>query len=418
MKTEEAHFEVAVIGGGPAGMMASGRAAECGARVVLIEKNPSPGAKLLLTGKGRCNFTNARSDVHDFIRVFGKNGKFLYRALTHFGVEDTIRFFENLGLKTTIERGGRVFPASGRARDVRAALQKYLDKNGATLITNSPVKDVVTAAGGVIAYLRLSDGKITADKYIIATGGLSYPSTGSTGDGFEWARKLGHKVTPPRPSLTPALLEESWVRELAGLDIKNVRVAVYRDNKKKDERFGEASFMKNAVGGPVVLDMSKNIGALLEGGKVQLSIDLKPALGHATLDARLLRDFREFSNKKFKNSLDKLLPKKLIPVMIELSGIDPDKKCHSVTAGERKRLRGLLKDLRVNVKSLAGADKAIITSGGVSLKEIDPGSMRSRLLHNLYFAGEVTDLDGPTGGYNLQMCWSTGRLAGESAARL
>jgi len=417
MNADKQHFLVAVIGGGPAGMMAAGRATECGAQTVLIEKNSSPGAKLLLTGKGRCNFTNSRDDLQDFIRAFGKNGKFLYQALSNFGPEDAIRFFENLGVKAVTERGGRVFPSSGRAWDVRAALQKYLHKNGATLITNNPVKELIRTDEG-IDYLRLSTRKIRADKYVIAAGGLSYPSTGSTGDGFEWAAKLGHKVTPPRPSLAPVLPEEAWPRRLAGSDLKNVQVAVYHDNKKKDERFGEVSFMNDGIGGPTVLDMSKKIGSLPGGGKAQLSIDLKPALTHAVLDARLQRDFSQFSSKKFKNSLDKLLPKKLIPIMIELSGIDPDKKSHSITREERKSFRRLLKDLRVNVKGLAGLERAIITSGGVSLKEVDPRSMRSRLFPNLYFAGEVMDLDGPTGGYNLQMCWSTGRLAGESAAGL
>jgi len=396
-------------------MMAAGRAAERGARTALIEKNGKPGAKLLLTGKGRCNFTNARGDIHDFVRVFGKNGKFLYRAMTNFGVEDTIRFFENLGVKSTTERGGRVFPSSGRAQDVRAALLKYLRENGVTLITKSAVRQVIKA-GESIECLRLSNARITADNYIMATGGLSYPSTGSTGDGYEWAKELGHAISPLRPALAPVIPEEAWARGLAGLDLKNVRVRAYRDNKKKDEGFGEVSFMKGAVGGPVVLDMSKNIGGLLEGGKVQLSIDLKPALEHPALDSRLRRDLGEFSNRKFKNSLGKLLPNGLIPVMIELSGIGPDKKCHSITAPERRRLRNLLKDLRFGVRAVAGPQRAIVTAGGVSLREIDPGSMRSGLLPNLYFAGEIMDLDGPTGGYNLQACWSTGRLAGESAA--
>ena len=440
-------FDIAVIGAGPAGMMAAGTAAQKGARVVLIEKNERLGRKLLITGKGRCNITNAETDPGRLIDTLGKKAKFLYPALHLFGVGEVIAFFNDRGLATRVERGNRVFPVSDRAGDVLGILLDYLKETGVTILTGVPViglektgrsitKIIIKEETGESGqrFLRGSRGQffqkeppgrrrrdvsninIKADKYILCTGGLSYPGTGSVGDGLRWLEKLGHTIIPPAPALVPVRIKEKWVAEVQDLTLKNVRITIYQDNKKQDERFGEAQFLKDGLGGPIVLDMSRHIGTLLGSGPVQLRIDLKPALEYKKLDNRVQRDFGEFHNKAFKNALDKLLPRKLIPVFLKLSGIEPSRQVNSITKEERKRLVHLFKELPLDVTGLFGFEKALITAGGVSLKEIDPRTMASRLFDNLYFAGEVIDLDGPTGGYNLQICWSSGYTAGKSAA--
>jgi hypothetical protein len=407
-------YDIAVIGGGPGGMMAAGRAAQCGARVVLIEKNRRLGKKLLLTGKGRCNITNAEYDPHRFIEPFGKKGKFLYSALHKFGVQDTLQFFHQRGLQTKVERGKRIFPLSDQATDVRQVLADFLHETGVTIRKNTLVKALLKT-GRRIEKLLLSQNELIADRYIICTGGLSYPATGSTGDGLTWAEQLGHTLIPPKPALTPVILKEPWIKELQGLSLKNVHISVYQNNKKQAERLGEALFTHEGMSGPIMLDMSKAIGNLLKK-PVHLCIDFKPALAYSVLDARIQRDLQENRKKMFKNSLDKLLPHKLIPVIVRLSGINPAKQAGSFTKEERKRLLHLLKGFTVNVRGLAGFEKAIITTGGIALNEINPQALQSKLIDNLYFAGEILDLDGPTGGYNLQLCWSTGYVAGESAA--
>jgi predicted Rossmann fold flavoprotein len=411
-------FDTAVIGAGPAGMMAAGIAAQHGAKTVLVEKNVAPGRKLLLTGKGRCNITNAETNPARFIDALGrdKKGKFLYPALNAFGPAETVRFFNKRGLPTIVERGNRVFPESGKAADVLKVLTAFLMETGVTVLTHSPVRKLLFSGSSV---LGMDIGRIiTAANYILCTGGLSYPATGSSGEGLLWLEELGHTVIQPKPALVPLRLKEKWVRELHGLDLRNVRISVYGQDKKQWDAFGEASFAGDSIGGPIILDMSKQIGVLLEKGPVRLHIDLKPALEHNRLDERLQRDFKVFHNKKFKNSLDKLLPKMLIPVMVRLSGIDPLKKVNSITREERKRLVHLFKEVPVTVRSLQGIEKGIITCGGVSLKEVDPRTMCSTRFNNLYFAGEILDLDGPTGGYNLQVCWSTAYIAGNKAAEV
>jgi predicted Rossmann fold flavoprotein len=409
------HFDIGVIGGGPAGMMAAGTAARLGAQVVLIEKNERPGKKLLLTGKGRCNITNAEDEPGRFIETLGKKAKFLYPALHLFGVRETIVFFNERGLETKVERGNRVFPVSNRAADVLEVLLAYLRESGVTILTGEPVTGL-KKNGQSITKIFTTNHTITADKYILCTGGRSYPGTGSAGDGLEWLEQFGHTIIPPTPSLTPLRVKEKWVDDLQDLTLKNVRITVYQDNKKQDERFGEAQFVRGGIGGPIVLDMSRHIGRLLQTGPVQLAIDFKPALEYKKLDNRIQRDFLEFHNKMFKNSLDKLLPKKIIPLFLTLSGIDPSRKINAITKDERKKLIHLFKELPLNIKGLFGFEKALITAGGVSLKEIEPHTMCSKRIDNLYFAGEVIDLDGPTGGYNLQICWSTGYTAGKHAA--
>lgn len=406
--------DVAVVGAGPAGIMAAGRAAELGGRVVLVEKNKKPGRKLLLTGKGRCNITNAEFDLRKLVENYGKNGRFLFRAFSVFGPKEVIEFFENLGVKTKTERGRRVFPLSDKSEDVRRALVDLLIKNRVSVRCNSEVVRIV-CRNHKIEKLILKNGEITARNYIFCTGGKAYPATGSTGDGFKWARDLGHRVTALSPALVPIRTKESWVKELQGLSLKNVEISVFQRGKKERSEFGECLFTHFGLSGPIILEISKMVGELLKGGEVSLSLDLKPALDFAKLDKRIQRDFKKYQNKSFKNSLADLLPRKLIPVIVKLSKIDPEKQVNGITREERHNLVKLFKNLGMTARGLSGFDSAIITSGGISLAEINDKMMRSKIIDNLFFAGEIIDVDGPTGGFNLQICWSTGRLAGENA---
>ena len=408
-------YDVVVIGGGPAGMMSAGRAGELGSRVFLVEKNRNLGTKLLITGKGRCNVTNKTDDLKEMTNKFGKNGKFLFSSFYKFGINDVIEFFESRGVKTKIERGNRVFPVSDRSKDILDALINYLKKSQVKIRTNAQVKEIIKKEKKIEKIILTSGEEIFADRFVICTGGRSYPGTGSSGDGYQWLANLGHTITNLSPSLVPIIIEEKIVKELEGLSLKNVEISIYKNNKKIDSRFGEAIFTADGMSGPVVLDMSREIGKE-SPEKMIVRIDFKPALDFGKLDQRIQRDFQEGNNKLFKNVLNKLLPQKLIPIIIKLSGIDSEKKVNLVTREERKKLLHLIKEFDLKLKGLTGYDKAIITAGGVDLSEIDPGTMRSKLIDNLYFAGEILDLDGPTGGYNLQVCWSTGYIAGESVA--
>ncbi len=411
--TQYMKYDVCVIGGGPAGLMAAGQASELGARVIVIEKNPKVGAKLLITGKGRCNLTHNSDNVRDLVKEFGDNGKFLFSCFNAFGVKETISFFEDLGVKTKVERGDRVFPVSDRSMDVLKALVAVLKKNRVEIKVNSVVDKIIKQDDLIEKVVLKNKSEIVADKYILCTGGKSYPGTGSTGDGYTWLKKLGHEITPLRPGLVPVIVKESWIKELEGLSLKNVEISLYLKDKKVDSRFGEALFTDNGLSGPIVLDLSKKIGELLPKD-LKLRIDFKPALDVKALDLRLQRDFQKFQNKLFRNSLDELLPKKLIPVFIKLSEIDPNIKVNRISKENRKTLLRLLKEFTLSVKSLDSYAKAIITCGGVKLAEVDPKTMQSKLIPNLYLAGEILDVDGPTGGYNLQVCWSTGYVAGQS----
>lgn len=415
MRDRHQKFDIAVIGGGPAGMMAAGRAAELGKSVVLLEKNRQLGVKLLITGKGRCNITQAEFDHQQLVEQYGRLGKFLLPALAAFGVRDVIEFFERRGVKTKIERGQRVFPVSDRARDVRDALVRYLDQGGVAVRLNTRATGF-SVDGGRITGIDTSQGLIAARQYILCSGGCSYPATGSNGEGFNWLKALGHNVTPLQPALVPVRVKEGWVKEAQGLSLKNVRISLYQHGREQDQRFGEALITHFGLSGPIVLDLSKKVGEILPRGEVKLVIDLKPALEFERLDDRVQRDFTKYRNKAFKNCLSDLLPRTLIDPVIRLSGIPPEKQVNSVTREERHRLVSLLKGLELTVTGLMGFDQAIVTTGGVPLKEVDPRTMRSKIISNLFLAGELLDLDGPTGGYNLQVCWSTGFLSGQCAA--
>lgn len=419
-------YDIIIIGGGPAGMMAAGRTAELSnkkgnfSRILVIEKNREPGVKLLITGKDRCNITNTKDSVQEIIEKFGRNGKFFYSALSKFGPNEVIDFFESHGLKTKVERGGRVFPESDKSLDVRQTLLDYLQELKVEIRKNTSVKKIVHKNNKITEIVLNNGTSVSADKYILATGGRSYPVTGSTGDGYKWVQDLGHTLISPTPALTPIIVKEEFVRKLEGLSLKNVEISIYQNNKKIDSRFGDAVFTFDGMSGPIIIDMSKKIGQALvkseddKNNKVEIKIDFKPSLDFQKLDKRIQRDFHEGINKDFKNSLDKLLPKKLIPIIIELSEIDPDKKVNIISKEERRKLIHLLKEFTLEVTKLKGFQKAIITSGGVKLSEVDSKTMQSKLIDNLFFAGEILDLDGPTGGYNLQVCWSTGYVAGES----
>lgn len=396
--------------------MAAGSAAQSGADVTLAEKNEKSGKKLYITGKGRCNVTNACAPM-EFLEKVVSGNKFLMSAINAFSPQDTIDFLQKNGLKTVIERGNRVFPASGKSSDVISALTAYALNSGAEILTCSCVESIgkLTDKEGFSAVV--SGKEYEFDKVVIATGGVSYPSTGSTGDGYRFAEKFGHSVTKPKPSLVPLTVAENYVKRLEGLSLKNVGVSAYFQGRKIFDEQGEMLFTSNGVSGPLILSLSARISRV-DQKAVGISVDLKPALTEEMLDNRLLRDFSEAINKQFKNALDGLLPKSLIPVIVELSGISPEQKVHQITKENRKNLVNLIKNLKFSVIGNGGFNQAVITSGGVSLKEINPKTMESKLVKGLYFAGEVLDLDALTGGYNIQIALSTGRAAGIACAIL
>jgi len=410
--------KVIVVGGGPAGMMAAATAAENGAQVTLLEKNDRLGKKLKITGKGRCNITSAL-DRENFISGYAGNGRFLYSALNEFSNRDLIAFFHQRGLDTIVERGQRVFPASGKAEDVVQLLHKNLLDKGVQIIYSCRVEGI-SAVDSRIVGVKVKAGYINCHAVIVATGGMSYPGTGSTGDGYAWARELGHSIVEPRPGLVPLVVSEKWVKQLQGLSLKNVKARAFRQNGSIiNEEFGEMLFTHFGVSGPIILSMSRDIGEVIykEKEPVRLCLDLKPALSEEKLDERLQRDLSKYSRKQFHNSLNDLLPRKLIPVIVELSGIDGSKESNQVTREERKKLLRLLKGLELTITATRSIAEAIVTAGGVAVKEINPKTMESKLIKGLYFAGEIIDVDGYTGGFNLQAAFSTGYLAGKSAAR-
>lgn len=401
--------KVVIIGGGPAGIMAAITAASKH-KVILVEKNEKVGKKLFITGKGRCNITNAK-DINEFFDYIPGNPSFLYSALYTYTNVDTMNLFERLGVKLKIERGDRVFPESDKSSDIINALRDELIRKGVTLKLNSPVKSVY-AEDNVIKHIKLQDGSIIeGDYFIFCTGGLSYPRTGSTGDGFIFAKKLGHKIIDPKPSLVPIVIENEWIKELQGLSLKNVELKIINNKNKKVifKEFGEMLFTHYGISGPLVLSASSTVNNKLN---LSASINLKPALSEDELDKRVQKDFMLYSNKAFKNALNDLLPSKLINVVVNLSGIDGDKKVNLITREERKGLIYLLQNFSMQVYGLRPIEEAIVTAGGVDTKQIDPSTMKSKLIENMYFAGEVIDVDAYTGGYNIQIALSTGYIAG------
>lgn len=408
-------YDVAIIGAGPAGLIAAGRAGELGARVIVIEKNKQVGIKLLLTGGGRCNLTNAINEPRKLAEAYGAEGKFLISAFTKFGSEQTIEFFERKGVKTKTEANGRVFPASNQAQTVLDALLKYLKESKVELKTLDEVREFVVEDDKINKVILASGDTVMAKNFIIATGGKSYFMTGSNGDGYKWLKKLGHKVAEPYPALTPIFVKEKFVAELQGLSLPDVQINLYSENKKIIAKRGELLFTSFGLSGPLALDLSRTIARELPD-KVEVKIDFQPDKNFDALDETLLTCFRDNNNKLIKNSLGQFMPAKLVPIALRLSKIDAEKKVNLVTKDERKALIKSLKEFGFVVDSLGGYKFAMVTSGGPDLREIDQKTMKSKLIDNLYVVGELLGIDGPTGGYNLQVCWSSGYVAGENSA--
>lgn len=407
-------MRVLVVGGGPAGMMAAIQAAKQGNTVTLLEQNEKLGKKLFITGKGRCNVTND-CDVTELFDSVVSNKKFLYSAFYSFSNQDVKDFFEEQGLRLKVERGRRVFPASDKSSDVIKALGNALKKLEVKIRLRTRVDKVLTE-NDIVCGVRLSDGEcLNADKVILATGGVSYKSTGSDGSGLAMAEKLGHQVTKLRPGLVGMCTKEDWVRDMQGLTLKNVAVSIGKKQGKKPlyEDFGELLFTHYGVSGPMILSASSRLGDELEKEDLYIKIDLKPALSKEQLDSRILRDFEERKNADLSNAMVHLLPKSMIPVMLHVCGLDPAKKVNEVTRGEREQLVKGMKEFPLTLNGLRDIQEAIITRGGVTVKEVDPSTMESKIVKNLCLAGEMLDLDALTGGYNLQIAWSTGYLAGQ-----
>lgn len=418
MEIKENFIETIVVGGGAAGMITAGRAAERGAQVMLIDKNRYLGKKLLLTGKGRCNVTNYELKLRKFIRKFGENGKFLYSSLHQFGVRDTLLLLERLGVDTKVERGNRVFPSTDRAKDIRDAFQYYLDNGEVELQTGSLVSAVQKFDPDLFKVIT-NKGSFFCRNLVIATGGKAFPGTGSTGDGYAWAKNFGHTVTDLKPSLVAIFSAEAFMKRLQGLSLKNVDISLWNCEEKLGSEFGEALFTDKGMSGPIILELSRLLVEKFSLKQIRssdlfLSIDFKPALDFQTLDKRVIRDFEKYNRKFFKNSLKDLLPSKIIPVFVKESKINPNKIVSEITKEERRRVIDLLKNFRLKVEGVDSFDNAIVTKGGIELKEVNPKNMESKLVKGLYFVGEILDVDGPTGGYNLQMCWSTGYACGSN----
>lgn len=411
-KEKIGNMYIAVIGAGPAGLLAAAEAAKAGANVTLFDKNEKAGKKLYITGKGRCNVTNMRPPG-EFLEFVVRNRKFLYGAIYSFSPENTVELIESNGVKTKVERGNRVFPQSDKASDITKALVKNAERYGVKFSYNSEISDVSKVND--MFFITSRSGKERFDKVIVACGGMSYPSTGSTGDGYAFAKKFGHKIVELRPALVGLTLKES-VKELQGLSLRNV-TATIDGGGVNESRFGEMLFTSSGVSGPIILSLSSFVNRVGNVKDMTLSIDLKPAMSAEELDKRVLSDFNKNINKRFKNSLDELLPKSLIPYIIGVTGISPEKPLNSVTKEDRAKIVDTLKNLKFGVAALGSLNEAVVTSGGVSVAEVNPKTMESKLVHGLYFAGEVLDVDALTGGFNIQIALSTGFVAGKSAGQ-
>lgn len=409
---ETLSFDVAIIGGGPAGMMAAGRASELGAKVILLEKNPSLGVKLLITGGGRCNVTNAQYDVRTFLKKYKDNDKYLFSAFSQFDVEKSIKFFNENGMPTKIEAENRVFPVSDSSQSVWDVLVNKINRGQVEIKTKAVVCGF-EKNNNKITGIKLKNGEtIIAKNYILATGGTSRPETGSTGDGFNWLKDLGHNVLPSNEALVPIALKDSWIKNLSGLTLQNIKLTTFQNNTKQETHRGKVLFTHFGISGPTVLNMSKDIGELLKYGEVEIRLDLLPDLDHGMLNSKLQELFLFDKKKKIKNSLGSLISTALVTRVLELSQISEDKIDNSITREERMRLIDSIKNIPMNVQSLLGSDKAIVSSGGVDLREVDFKTMKSKLIDNLYLVGDILNIDRPSGGYSLQLCWTTGWVAG------
>ena len=411
-------YDVIIIGAGASGMLAAISAAENGANVLLLEKMNREGRKMLISGKGRCNITNTAYQSEYYKKIFPK-GKFLKHAFSEFFTKDIINLIEDKGLKTKQERGGRVFPESDNAADVVNTLLNILKEKNISIKKNAKVEEIITQDEKVVGVKVFNkDEIILCDNVILCSGGKSYPATGSSGDGYTLVKKLGHTIIPVRPSLVPLETDRGTAKKLQGLSLKNVNASVWINGKKHKEEFGEMMFAHFGLTGPIILTISRTVvDALINKNEVEISIDLKPALDEQKLDARLQRELSNNGKKQIKNIMKNLLPSKMIPVILDISGINADKECHQITSKERKRLKNRLKDFRFKIPGSRSFNEAIITAGGVDTNEIDSKTMMSKLIKNLYFAGEIIDLDAETGGYNFQIAFSTGWLAGKSCVK-
>lgn len=408
-------YDVIVIGAGAAGLFVAGQTAGNGKSVCLLEKKTRPAIKLSITGKGRCNITNS-ADIQEFVESFGNNGKFLYSAFSKFFNTDTISFFESLGVNFRLERGGRYFPESNDAHEIVNALIKYVKSNGVKIFTNSEVSEIVCKDKKIESVILKNGNIFSAEKFILATGGKSYPLTGSTGDGYKFAKRLGHTIIPPQPALVPVVLKSQYLKELNKLKLKNVEVSVIADNKTITTSFGEMEFTVFGVTGPIILTMSSLIYDLINNKhkSVTISINLKPALDDKTLDIRLVRELNGFGNMPLRNMLKTLLPQQLIDVFMKENNLKYTEICSNINKEKRQRIFNGLRNLNFTVVSTRPIDEAIITKGGISLREVEQNTMKSKLIDNLYFCGEILDIDGPTGGFNLQAAFSTAYLAAQS----
>lgn len=415
VQADPMEYDVAVIGGGPAGMMAAGRAAERGLRVILIEKNPALGKKLLITGGGRCNVTNNEPDNKKILARFKDAGKYLASPFSQWNVSHTLSFFNERGMATVEEAEKRVFPSTHKAQTVWDTLVAYLHDTGVEIRSNSPVTSIASENGTISHLILKGNKKIRAQSYILATGGISRPETGSTGDGFKWLASLGHSVSDTGGALVPIVSEDVWVRRLAGVSLKKVKITAFLDGEKQDTRTGKLLFTHVGLSGPSILNFSSDIGEMLKYGTVTLELDLLPDMGPEKVNERLQELLKSDINKMIKNSLSEIIPSALVPPTLEIAGIRSDTFGHSLTRIERLALIRTLKAMPVRVKDLLGLEKAVITSGGLSLDDIDWKTMRSKKYSNLYVAGDLLDIDRPSGGYSLQLCWTTGYVAGSNA---
>ncbi len=412
--SEKSIYDVAIIGGGPAGMMAAGRASSLGAKVIILEKNATLGVKLLITGGGRCNVTNAQFDVRTFLKKYKESDKFLFSAFSQFSVKDSLEFFNGKGMPTKVEAENRVFPVSDSAQSVWDVLVDTIKKNNVEVKSNAVVTGFDREGSKITAINLKNKEKVFAKKIVIATGGTSRPETGSTGDGFIWLKDLGHNVIASNEALVPIAIKDKWVRELSGLTLQNIKLTTFQNNTKQQPNKGKLLFTHFGVSGPTILNMSKDIGELLKYGEVIIKLDLLPHLDHGMMNTKLQELFKIDDKKKIKNSLGSLIPSGLVDIVLKLSSIDENKNNNSVSREERIKLIEVIKNIPMEVDSLLGSDKAVVSSGGVDLTEVDFKTMQSKIIENLYLVGDVLNIDRPSGGYSLQLCWTTGWVAGNS----